>query len=102
MRWAALLECTPARYAADQPHLADNNTDDLANNARLMRELRKIPPERRTGRFVCVIAAACDGKTLAVFRGQAEGVLWMFAGIERIWLRSTFSIFQRFRKLLRN
>lgn len=64
-----------ARYAADQPHLVDNNTDDHDNNARLIRELRKIPPEKRTGRFVCVIAAARDGETLAVFRGEAEGVL---------------------------
>jgi XTP/dITP diphosphohydrolase len=64
-----------ARYAADQPHLVDNNTDDHDNNIRLIRELRKIPPEKRTGRFVCVIAAARDGSTLAVFRGQAEGVL---------------------------
>lgn len=64
-----------ARYAADQPHLVDNNTDDHDNNARLIRELRKIPPEKRTGRFVCVIAAARDGETLAVFRGEAEGAL---------------------------
>ena len=52
-----------------------NNTDDQANNARLIRELRKIPPEKRTARFVCVIAAARDGQTLNIFRGQAEGVL---------------------------
>lgn len=64
-----------ARYAADQPHLIENNTDDQANNGRLLRELRKIPPEQRTARFVCVIAAACDGQTLNVFRGQAEGAI---------------------------
>src|SRR4029077_15063919 len=64
-----------ARYAADQPHLVGNNTDDQANNARLIRELRKIPPEKRTGRFVCVSAAARDGHTLAVFHGHADGVL---------------------------
>src|SRR5438309_12113429 len=64
-----------ARYAADQPHLLNNNTDDEANNARLIRELRKIPPEKRTARFVCVIVAAGDGHTLAVFRGQAEGMI---------------------------
>ena len=64
-----------ARYAADQPHLVGNNTDDQANNARLIREIRKIPPENRTARFVCVIAAARDGQTLNIFRGQAEGVL---------------------------
>jgi XTP/dITP diphosphohydrolase len=64
-----------ARYAADQPHLLTNNTDDQANNARLLRELKKVLPEKRTGRFVCVIAAARDGETLAVFRGQAEGLI---------------------------
>jgi XTP/dITP diphosphohydrolase len=64
-----------ARYAADQPHLVGNNTDDQANNARLIREIRKIPPEQRTARFVCVIAVARDGQTLNVFRGHAEGVL---------------------------
>ncbi len=64
-----------ARYAADAPHLVENNTDDQANNARLIRELRGIPPEKRTGRFVCVIAAARDGQTLAEFRGAAEGII---------------------------
>jgi len=64
-----------ARYAADQPHLANENTDDEANNARLLRELRNISPKKRTGRFVCVLAAARDGKTLATFRGTAEGVI---------------------------
>ena len=64
-----------ARYAADQPHLADENTDDEANNARLLRELRRVPPDKRTARFVCVLAAARDGKTVATFRGTAEGVI---------------------------
>src|SRR2546430_6280734 len=64
-----------ALYAADQPHLLTNNTDDQANNARLLRELKKVLPQNRTGRFVCVIAAARDGETLAVFRGQAEGLI---------------------------
>ena len=64
-----------ARYAADEPHLADANTDDEANNARVLRELKDVPCERRTGRFVCVLAAARDGKTLATFRGTAEGII---------------------------
>ena len=64
-----------ARYAADARHLVENNTDDQANNARLIRELRGIPPEKRTGRFVCVIAAARDGQTLGEFRGTAEGII---------------------------
>jgi XTP/dITP diphosphohydrolase len=64
-----------ARYAAEEPHKADENTDDDANNARVLRELEGVPPEKRTGRFVCIIAAARDGQTLATFRGIAEGVI---------------------------
>jgi XTP/dITP diphosphohydrolase len=64
-----------ARYAADQPHLADSNTDDEANNARVLSELSQISPEKRTGRFVCVLAAARNGKTVATFRGTAEGII---------------------------
>jgi len=64
-----------ARYAADEPHLADTNTDDELNNARVLRELNTIPPEKRTGRFVCVLATARDRKTLATFRGNAEGLI---------------------------
>ena len=69
-----------ARYAAPdlhnkEPHEADANTDDEANNARLLRELQNVPSAQRTGRFVCVLAAARDGKTLATFRGTAEGII---------------------------
>jgi XTP/dITP diphosphohydrolase len=64
-----------ARYAADQPDKAEANTDDEANNARVLRDLRGVPPAERTGRFVCALAAARDGKTLATFRGVAEGIV---------------------------
>ena len=64
-----------ARYAAEEPHLAEDNTDDEANNARLIRELASVPQEKRSGRFVCVIAAARDGRTLGVFHGKAEGFI---------------------------
>jgi XTP/dITP diphosphohydrolase len=69
-----------ARYAAPdlhnkEPHQADANTDDQANNARVLRELKNVLPEKRSARFVCVLVAARDGETLATFRGQAEGVI---------------------------
>jgi XTP/dITP diphosphohydrolase len=64
-----------ARYAADRPDKADANTDDEANNARVLRELKAVPQAQRTGRFVCVLAAARDGETLATFRGTAEGMV---------------------------
>jgi XTP/dITP diphosphohydrolase len=64
-----------ARYAADEPHRAEENTDDEANNARVLRELGGLPSEKRTARFVCVLAAARDGKMIATFRGRAEGII---------------------------
>ena len=69
-----------ARYAAPdllnkEPHAANSNTDDEANNARVLRELTGVSAEKRTARFVCVLAAARDGRTLATFRGTAEGVI---------------------------
>ena len=69
-----------ARYAAPelhgkQPHEAGANTNDDANNARVLRELQHVPPEKRTARFVCVLVAARDGKTLNIFRGVAEGLI---------------------------
>jgi XTP/dITP diphosphohydrolase len=64
-----------ARYAAEAPHLAGINSDDAANNARLLRELRKVSSEKRSARFVCVLSAARDGQTLEVFHGQAEGII---------------------------
>jgi XTP/dITP diphosphohydrolase len=64
-----------ARYAADAPHLMNSNTDDEANNSRLLRELRLVPSEKRTARFVCVIVTAREGHTLETFRGEAEGMI---------------------------
>jgi XTP/dITP diphosphohydrolase len=64
-----------ARYAADEPHAAETNTDDEANNAKLVREIRRVPTDKRTARFVCWIAAAREGKTLAVFEGKADGII---------------------------
>ena len=64
-----------ARYAADEPRQAEANTDDEANNAKLIREIKRVPVGKRTARFVCWIAAARDGTTLAVFDGKAEGLI---------------------------
>ncbi len=64
-----------ARYAADEPHLAESNTDDETNNRKLIREIKLVGLEDRKARFVCVIAAAREGETLAVFEGKAEGII---------------------------
>jgi XTP/dITP diphosphohydrolase len=66
-----------ARYAADKrtaPEDASISADE-ANNSRLLRELHDVPDEYRTGRFVCVIAVARNGHTLATFHGKAEGII---------------------------
>ena len=49
------------------------NASDTDNNARLLRELATVSEEKRTARFVCVLAAARAGRSLATFRGEAEG-----------------------------
>ena len=66
-----------ARYAADEhsPDEHGGNSDDEANNARLLRELHDVPEEFRNARFVCVIAVAVSGHTLAIFEGHVEGLI---------------------------
>jgi XTP/dITP diphosphohydrolase len=65
-----------ARYAALESGGAPaGNSPDDANNARLLRELASVAPERKTARFVCRLAAARDGDVLAVFSGKAEGLI---------------------------
>ncbi len=61
-----------ARYAAESEH---GNSDDLANNELVFERMQNVPDEKRTGRFVCVIAIARDGKLIQSFRGEAEGVI---------------------------
>ena len=80
MRWAVRPEYTlramPLPISTTKNRTKPRaNTDDEANNARVLRELSGVPPEKRTARFVCVIAAARDGRTLGTFRGVAEGVI---------------------------
>ena len=52
---------------------AGRHGDDAANNALLLARLHDVPERARTARFVCVLAVACNGVTLATFSGVAEG-----------------------------
>ena len=63
-----------ARYAADKSFAAATNADE-ANNALVLRELANAAADKRTARFVCVLAVARDGQTIHTFRGSAEGVI---------------------------
>ena len=62
-----------ARYAAADE--TSGNSSDVANNLKLLRELKTFAEARRTARFVCVISAAQDGREVAHFRGEARGVI---------------------------
>ena len=59
-----------ARYAASRGEI---NSSDEANNRRLLRDMESVPDADRAAQFVCAIAAACDGRTLATFHGAARG-----------------------------
>jgi XTP/dITP diphosphohydrolase len=60
-----------ARYAAGSSN--GGNSDDAANNQKLLSELAKAGSSNRQARFVAVIAAAMDGKTVAEFSGEVGG-----------------------------
>ena len=49
---------------------------DAANNAKLLRELKDVPPERRAARFVCAMCLADpQGNILAETRGEFPGLI---------------------------
>jgi XTP/dITP diphosphohydrolase len=72
-----------ARYAAadlqkhrpESRYEAERSADDEANNAKVLRELTGVAKEKRTARFICVLAVARAGQTLQTFRGTAEGII---------------------------
>jgi len=68
-----------ARYASDE---IDDFFDlpreerDAANNRKLLRQLKDIPQDQRTARFVCAMCMADpDGNIIATSRGTFAGVI---------------------------
>lgn len=57
-----------ARYAGP-------NATDAENNARLLRDLAGVKPERRTARFVCVLVLADSQGLREEFSGVAPGLI---------------------------
>ncbi len=66
-----------ARYAAvlKSGVTTHENSDDQENNAALIAQLERLPPGKHAGKYVCVIAVAWDGQTLATFTGEVAGEL---------------------------
>lgn len=59
-----------ARFAQADP---SHKSSDSDNNYKLLHELSKKPGCEHRARFVCVIAAARDGRLIKTFRGEARG-----------------------------
>lgn len=72
-----------ARFAAlegKSEAASSGNTPDTANNAKLLRLLDKVPREKRTARFRCVLALVPidSGQSVAkpmLFEGKCEGLI---------------------------
>ena len=57
-----------ARYAGEQG-------DDAANNARLLKEMDRVPDEKRQAAFHCVVALAWPDGRCETYAGQISGVI---------------------------
>ena len=68
------LDGAPGVSSARWAKLHDAGEGDAANNALLLRQLDAVPDERRTGRFVCVLALADPaGRIILTARDAVEG-----------------------------
>ena len=68
------LEGAPGVYSARYSGSPGRGPErDRANYEKLLEELRGVPDERRTARFVCVIAMPGPGGALITSRGTCEG-----------------------------
>jgi XTP/dITP diphosphohydrolase len=63
------LNGAPGIYSA---RFAGENADDVANNEKLLEEMKNVPDDKRTARFVCCIALA-SSEEVKTFTGYAEG-----------------------------
>ena len=66
------LNGAPGVYSA---RYAGEGHDSAANNAKLLREMEKIPDERRAARFVCAICAVFGEVDIVQCEGACEGTI---------------------------
>ncbi|GEK58084.1 nucleoside-triphosphate diphosphatase [Marinococcus halophilus] len=64
------LDGRPGVYSA---RYAGENKDDEANMEKVLQELKHIPRDRRSARFVCVLAVALPDGSVHTFTGTCEG-----------------------------
>ncbi|ERN52457.1 XTP/dITP diphosphatase [Alkalihalophilus marmarensis] len=66
------LDGRPGVYSA---RYAGEEKSDKANNEKVLNEMKDIPSEDRTARFVCTIAVASPGEPTYVVEGTCEGII---------------------------
>ncbi|SEM47791.1 XTP/dITP diphosphohydrolase [Terribacillus saccharophilus] len=66
------LEGRPGVYSA---RYAGEEKSDQANMDKVLEELKDVPKEERTARFVCVLAVSQPGKETFYARGHVEGTI---------------------------
>jgi XTP/dITP diphosphohydrolase len=66
------LDGNPGVFTA---RFAGENATDDQNIAKLLKELDGVPFEKRTARFVCVIAVAIPQKPVVTYRGECKGFI---------------------------
>lgn len=68
------LGCKPGVHSARWAELNNAGRGDADNNALLLRQIQNVPDERRTARFVCVLALSdAKGRILLTARDTVEG-----------------------------
>lgn len=64
------LDGAPGIYSA---RYAGEGSSDDENNEKLLEALRDVPKEKRTARFVCVLAISTPGEETVYYKGYCEG-----------------------------
>ena len=67
------VDALGGRPGVRSARFAGENADDAENTARLLRELRAVPDERRSAAFRCALALAFPDGTLVEADGRCEG-----------------------------
>ncbi|MGC4031574.1 MAG: RdgB/HAM1 family non-canonical purine NTP pyrophosphatase [Tepidisphaeraceae bacterium] len=68
------LDGAPGVYSARFAAMHDAGQGDSANNALLLQKLQTVPDDRRTARFVCVLALSDEaGRIILTARDTVEG-----------------------------
>ena len=73
--WGVRLFLLGGRPGVHSARYAGPNATDEDNNRKLVEELRGLPPEKRSARYVCVLALAQRNRILALISDSCEGRL---------------------------